>query len=195
MTLRKSTLVVKDAVYEGWHLLQKSPLPLPAPNLNKTYVVGAALLIAGSIVAAVFHFSGNGNISVLQQRIIGQIHLSTGDYSARPAGELNQLSWENGLDMMAALDTVNNVIGELETLQTTSPVNQSKLIRTQKQLKHAVAQVHTLLRDRKTILQAAEKLKVNNLYTPVYHAYLQETMSKVSALTLAETKKPQGVTQ
>jgi hypothetical protein len=177
----RKQVVVKEAVMEGFVLLQRQ-WGYFNPSVKKFYMVLGALVVAGLITAGVCQLTANGDINVLKQRLVGEVHLSTGNYSARTLGELNQLSWENGLEMLTALDMANDNIKSLETLQAQPGSDPHDLAKSRYQLKKSLGRVHALLQDRKVLLKSAKLFRETTLYTPVYHEYLSDTMKKVALL-------------
>jgi hypothetical protein len=181
MTFRKS-LIVKEAVIEGYAALQKQGEHLINLHPRKLMVLLAALLVAGSIVAGVYHYSGQGDFVVLKQRLFGEVHLSEGTYSARTLKDLNQLSWENGLEIIATLDTMNKTLQTLEAMTDGEVPADTSTAKLKTTLADSESQLKALLKDRRALEKAASLLKADQLYTPVYQEYLRETLSRLTSV-------------
>lgn len=192
MSLYKSPLV-KEAVIDSVAMVQRHWSGCN-PSVKKLFTVLGALLVAGGITAGISHFTANGDINVLKQRLVGQVELSTGTYSARSLGELNQLSWDNGLEILAALDALNKSIQTVQALQQHPDAHATEHNRAQSDLKRSLNRVHTLLKDRRVLLETAQRFHSDKLYSPVYHEYLQDTLGKLDALKI-QTRQLEKLSQ
>ncbi len=177
--ISQKTLFVKQAVLQCVSGLQERVV-FQLTQVQKLCLVLLAVAIAGLITLGICKLSDNGNLAVLKQHVFGQVHLSTGTYSARSRYELNELSWQNGLDILGALDKVNENIQAISRLQAGSPIDEGQLIESQHLLGASVSQMNALLKDRSEIQKSAHLLKANQLYTPEYQEYLHDTLAKLA---------------
>ncbi len=184
--------LVKAAVWENFSVLQQHSL-FQNLNLKKGYGVLVALGLSFVLIAGVFFLTGQGDLGILQQRLFGQVHLSSGTFSAQSVTALNQLSWGNGLDIMESLDTVNEDLDSLKNLRPSVPEDHAAIQRTMQSLQHTEARLNALLQDKKVLLKTARVLKTRTLYAPVYEGYLLETQTKLRQYHLAEQTSPRLV--
>lgn len=95
--------------------------------------------------------------------------------------KLQELSWNNGLEILETLDMINTTMDDLES---SSEAEQSryKVDFEQKRtiLEASVKRVQLLLKEREGLVSSAKKLKINTLYAPVYHNMLEQTMNRVN---------------
>ncbi len=178
MNFNKS-LVVKEAVMGSIAVFRERRLPVQL-NPRQFKVLATSLGVAGVIVLGLFFISGQGDLTVLRQRLVGQVHLSTGVYSARTVTQLNHLSWQNGLDILTALETVNGNLRQLEKLQSKPRTKKAHILAARRSLNESVKKLDVLLADRQILEDAAKILKANTLYTPVYQEFLKDTMARVA---------------
>lgn len=178
MDTRQSPVIAQEVVVGDWTArLRTASVWQSTPK--KIGLVVLALFISTGLVTGICQFSAQGDIAVLKQRLVGQVHLSTGSHSARTVSELNQLSWDNGLLVLEALDTVNKRVGEVEKLRLNPQASKSTLAHAMIGLKKSVDELDVLLQDRKTLLSTAQLLKTSQLYSPVFEEYMKDTMAKV----------------
>ena len=109
--------------------------------------------------------------------------------------DLNQLSWDNGLEILATLDALNHQLNELEVAGREAGPDRERLTKAQMSVNKTVREVNALLQDRKKIASAAAVLKVNNLFSPEYEEYLHDTMSKVTAMKPAQESSTGSLVQ
>lgn len=173
---------VKEAVLDGVSHVQRQWMETQA-SVNKTYLVLAAIAMASVLTVGAVQISGGGSMSVMQQRLFGQLHLSTGTYSARTLGDLNAASWENGLVILETLDALNSNIRVIEGEVSASRAEKAAAA---SEFEESMKRIRTLLKDRKAILKSARALQAKELYAPVYHEYLRQTMEKAALVQ----KKP-----
>jgi len=169
------------------HAAAMEPLALPKPAMPKLYLVAGALVVAGFAVWGICHYTG-GDMTVLRQRLLGEVKLSSGIYPARSIHELNALSWDNGLSVLETLDNLNVQIQDLEKLQANPKTSPENIARAQTKIRESQRQVDALLTDQKILLQTAGLFKSHTLYTPVYQEYLHDTLAKLSSLNVAQTQ-------
>ncbi len=190
MTRRKNTQV-KEAVLHGFKAPPRREHKFPfsrilqQPRARKTGLVVFALILSGGIIALLWQMSGQGEMNLLKQRFFGQIQLSSGTYAARNISDLNQLSWDNGLEIITALDKMNHALRSYEAAMDDPHTNHNQLIQNRADVKRAINDLRVLLKDRKAIEQTAQNMDSTKLYTPVYKQYLSETMDKLTELKLA----------
>lgn len=177
----RKNILVKEAVLEGYFALRKQKI-LDSPALKKGLCVTAALLIAGGMTAGIDRLSAHGNLGVLQQRLFGTVHLNEGTFSARNSNELNQLSWKNGLEILATIDSLNASLQALESLQSTPNPNPERIREIRADIRESETRLKVLFRDRKTLEQTAHRIQLSALYAPAYQEYLEDTRSKLDSL-------------
>lgn len=178
MMLRKDP-IIDATVMEGSTVLQKQ-WTFFKPSRQKLGAVLLALVLSGGVSTIIWQTTAKGDIAVLKQRLLGQVHLSTGTYSARTISDLNRLSWENGLEIIATLDTINQGLNTLESPPHGNRLKRTTLVTTKTEMNQSIAELNALLQDRKKLLHSAHILKSSKLYSPVYQTYLTETMRKIT---------------
>lgn len=188
MDTRQSPVIAQEVVAGDWTTrLRAATVWQSTPK--KIGLVVLALFISTGLVTGICQFSAQGDIAVLKQRLVGQVHLSTGSHWARTVSDLNQLSWDNGLLILESLDTVNKHVNEVEKLRANPKVSKSTLAQATIDLKKSVDELNILLQDRKTLLDSAHLLRTSHLYSPVFEEYMNDTMAKVHEVQKSLTTK------
>jgi hypothetical protein len=181
MNLLKPIPVKKEMVQNSLQGVQKQLLSVE-PSRHKVALLSAALILSALLVGGLYAVSG-GDMNVLRQRLIGQVTLSTGTFSARSMRDLNQLSWDNGLQILATLEAVDTTIALIQSSQSEPKYSAKKLAQHMAQLKTYEKEIQQLLKDRQALNKAAAALKTNeSLYAPVYSEHLHDTMDKITAI-------------
>lgn len=170
--------VEEAAVPKGYLAVPLQGLKLARIPKNQVLVILGALLVAGTIVGGISLLSANGDFGLLQQRLFGQAHLSTGTYSARSVEELNRLSWDNGLAILENLDSMNAALTRLEAMRSQKATSGFEAAQVKTQLDRSRKALRELLNDRNTLLKVSRVLRAASLFTPEYRAYLSETMMR-----------------
>ncbi len=179
----------KAVLLNGLSSVQK-PTDMQHFHLPKSALGILGLLLLLGIGFGTYTYLGQGDPDIAKQRLFGQVALSDGIYPARNLHDLNELSWENGLDILSALDSANTSIQLIENAETHPEIRGSKLAEAHANLNQSMSRLHVLLRDRETLLKSARLLRARDLFTPVYQEYLRDTLTKYSAL-----KQPQSTSE
>lgn len=124
--------------------------------------------------------SNNGDWALLNQRLFGQVQLTTGTYAAKSVSDLNRLSWQWGLDTMDTMDALETELTATEAVLTQVSVSASELKRAERKLLVAEARLNTHLSDKAKLIRVAQVLGQDQLYAPEYSDSLFELQSRLA---------------
>lgn len=160
-----TTTLVTDAV-------QPAPAGLGLNRLNVRLQIPhlrwivAGLVILSTATLGVMLLSNNGDWPLMNQRLFGQVQLTSGTFSAKSLNELNRLSWQWGLDTMDAMDAVTKEITHVEAVLAAQPLDTEKLKRAQQAMDLAQTRLDTLMSDKAKLLTVSHIFGQDQLYAP-----------------------------
>jgi len=187
-----TTTLVTDAVQPapaglGLHSLK---VRLQIPHLR--WIV-AGLVCVSALTLGVMLLSNNGDWGLMNQRLFGQVQLTSGTFSAKSVNELNRLSWQWGLDTMDAMDALTAEITHVEAILATQPVDTGKLKTAQRAMARAEVRLDTLMSDKAKLLTVSHVFGQDQLYAPevadsmfALQSHLAEVKTKLNEISQAQ---------